>query len=1233
MQLRIVALVISVVQVLCCSAFARGQVTDPETWARALVDSPFHANGDSDALVASWLDLVEKEPQHPLAEATLRMLQGTSTEDMTPVNARVLALDQAKFSLAAAAILNDMQSSTRVETTPRDKLGTWKRDDLYAGTLASASILGPLGEPYDGSFRTKLFSQPDFEHEHTSITRRAIHWRPLERLLAYSSIYLDSEVWPATGWAMLCFEFDIERGGPAWIDFDLSDAIGPTYLTTLSTWEGSWKQALPDPSWSYSINGAPETAVDYLPKQRKVSERTPVVLRTGRNRVMISFNVGSRLSIAMHVLQPDGLPWKGLVEASDHRELGTVVNATAPTQAVVTSESFLLGLPVRGPDAEVLLGWIESKESSPARGFERVRAAVSGTTDRDGLKAFLSRCIERASHFPATWRKTHSRKLVEQVIAHDESRVDMQIAMAAILAPEDKEEEAFAKLTKLVLMTPWSAEASLELAAIYPRLDLEVPAERALLEAMARAPKSSRVLQRLADMAHNNGQSMEALTHLQKLVDDGADLASLQALASAQAHLGFIDKALLNYRAAALIGGIWSQATLADYLISLERWDEADALLARVEQRFEASSHYSMKRADIALARNDKVAERVHLTEALNREPSNPVARERLRALLVPDEAYAMQQRYAIDAAAVCASFDPKKYDDSVVLVIDSKISYVFEDGAVADFIHERRLVKDLDGCESQVTQRPAGELIKLATIKANTGQELEPSNIDGEFIMPSLQPGDSIECIQRKFTAPPADGVVQLPVWNFASVSIPFQISRYVISIPKSLLLRMVSRNFTGTYQAIDEGTRIVHIFEAHDSPRLLLQPGSPPADWILPSVQFVMDQKPSEIAKELTDEVALAVRVTPEIEAAAGNATKGMTSQEEKARALYKFVNKLVDKRVPSDRSSAQCVLLSRQGNAAFLFAALLDAVGIQYDLVWSRGLAPDCDYAPDPRVLTAFRWMVGSPLVLVKPQGAAPAWCDLTQRTHGYGIKMDDAPLASAFSTKSATWFDMPDCALAMRPGQDCSISIELDGKRGAAFQMKWDFYGKQGFELQQIVREIPKADRKQICTQLATSILPGSDVETFEMPGLDDDGEGLSISLKGKVKSFFDQVGGQHACRLPIDPLALSERCSGEGERKYAFFQPYSTVMRNTVRFQLPLGWKLAEPFVDVREDFYGCSYSLTFEQNDEHAFTVRREFLMKPLLLTPAEHPALVAVSKRIDEAERMRLRFVQVEIK
>ena len=54
---------------------------------------------------------------------------------------------------------------------------------------------------------------------------------------------------------------------------------------------------------------------------------------------------------------------------------------------------------------------------------------------------------------------------------------------------------------------------------------------------------------------------------------------------------------------------------------------------------------------------------------------------------------------------------------------------------------HDVLQVKDLDGCKEQGTQHISGKVDKIVTIKSGTVVELEPVDVDGEYVIPALKP------------------------------------------------------------------------------------------------------------------------------------------------------------------------------------------------------------------------------------------------------------------------------------------------------------------------------------------------------------------------------------------------------------------------------------------------------------------------------------------------------------
>jgi hypothetical protein len=498
---------------------------------------------------------------------------------------------------------------------------------------------------------------------------------------------------------------------------------------------------------------------------------------------------------------------------------------------------------------------------------------------------------------------------------------------------------------------------------------------------------------------------------------------------------------------------------------------------------------------------------------------------------------------------------------------------------------------------------------------------------VGGEYVMPSLEPGDSIETVTRTFHGARSDGVVRCGQWRFASTDEPFHVSRYAISVPKRLGLRMVLENFDGDHAVRDEGEREVHVFETRDRERVVLDPGAPPAPWILPWVEFGKDPERAVVAEQLARAVEPSVRATPEIREAAERALAGIEGDEARARTLHALVVASLDKRT-GELGSATSALVRRDGNPNVLYAALLDAAGIERELVWSRGVDPAGDGEPEAHFLDPSRWW-RELLVLVEPDDGPPAWCDMAQKTLPYGVIVGGAPRAEAFATRAREWIETPDVPLVERPGEEHELAIALDEGRGAEIDLIIRPTGNTGFAIEEALRELPAAQLKRVVTRFATQVVAGIDVASYDFPGLDDPDRPVEYHVAGKVKSFLDESGGELACKLPFPPLQLGRLASGEGERRHPFFLPASVVRRSTARFTLPEGTRLAEPPHEVHESFLGARFDFTVERDGDGAFTLRRELVMPPLLVDLAHYPALVEFAKRVDEADRARLRFAR----
>jgi hypothetical protein len=486
------------------------------------------------------------------------------------------------------------------------------------------------------------------------------------------------------------------------------------------------------------------------------------------------------------------------------------------------------------------------------------------------------------------------------------------------------------------------------------------------------------VLRALSQLDNRTGQTTRSIElSLSAARASGATSAVLRQIAGRFAGLGLNDRAEALYREAVLRDGDKdARLDLGAFLAECGRWDEADAIFAGLAAAYPLGTALRAARRPRAPARRHG-GELARLREAQQRAPSSRNVRERIAARTGEDPIDDFFTANLLDLDALRTAYDASGSKDSVVKLVDHAVVMIFPDGGVETVTQDLYLARDLSACEQLGQMQPKGEVLRIATIKPD-GTEFEPVG-NRELVMPNLKPGDCVVMVTRSTDRPPNDGVLRPGSWSFASVSEPFVRSSYVIWVPKSVPLRLVERQYAGQHEVEDQGGAVVHRFALENQRACCPSPTRRRRTWFLPWVEFGMDAEMPTVLAAMDASVLPPTQVTPEIREAADKVTAGLSGDVAKAKALHAFVNETLDQRGWQDATQS---LLQREGNASFLFAALLEAAGVPRELVWSRNVAPDADDEPDPPFIEPEYWSRNL-LVLVQPRDGDPTWCDMNSR----------------------------------------------------------------------------------------------------------------------------------------------------------------------------------------------------------------------------------------------------------
>ena len=1191
-----------------------------EQWASRLLNSPSLRQGDVQATALESLELLETPGAEPLAEAVLLLL-----------HERLDGLDERWKLIEPLAALD----AGRFPAGAREKLalilGSLRRDfalapgaEAFPDYLGRFQALGPLPPRQESGSLThldqlarSLAASPDFGGELEGVDG-PLRWRELRRSPAFPYIDAFDALRTNTGLCVLAASFRSAGGGPAWIE------IRAAFPSSMRSSVGSFPSDLP--GYGYSWN---EGEFEYRDCRVPAPEllRLPVVLRDGVNRLLLRSRMHGRLRprFSVRVLDSRGDPLP--VVACDGAALGRPVDAQPPADdPFVEVVPWLEERRSAGPNLEALLGTLLTFEGEADRARECLEQALLRAPQANHLKAILALTTDRADYLPEGWRRSRARELAEEVASADPTQFLMQQYMASALAGEDREEEALALLDGLVARYPRSSEAQRQRAQVFEQLGLSVLAEEAVGAALEIAPGNVGALADRARHWAQKGQpsrSAEVLLQIARL--NGNQAGDLVLAAETLEQAGGGAQALELYRE---IEARFPRRRLqlTDALIRMGELQEArERLVVDVEQNPRVSG-MRRKLAALELRLGRPEAELEQLLAAVELEPSERALRERLSSLGLPDAATDFFEAGIIPVDEVLADYDDQGNSESRVLVIDHSMTWWFEDGSSERVTQNLYHARDLDGCESLGTIGVDGDLLSLAVLKDRGRERIEPIEVAGEYVLPSLRPGDFVELIWRETLPAPADGVQAPTSWYFASVDQPFHLSRFVVSIPDGLGLRVVPKRLDGIEVSSEHsGGRRVQRFEARHMPRVLQEPGAPPPEWFLPMVAVGSDDSLEGVANYCRAEAEWNSCVRPEIRAAAAEVTRGLVGEEACARALHAFVSRSIDKRAWSP-SDATGVLLGREGNATFLYMALLAARDIDHELVWARGAAALEDLEPPPDFLEFGRWRQ-RPYVLVRPRDGTSAYCDMNYQLLPYAVPTGIGPGAEALSSATGERLQLPEMALEARPGIHVEASLRVADDGSARVQASCRFAAILGYSIKEQVRDLPENARLYNLRGIASRVLSGLEVGSYELPGLDDPSEPMGIRLQAALRTFLDRDRDGYVCKLPIVPLQLGADFAGEGARRLPFFFSSPLVGSFRVRIELPESIELVDAPEPITLNCPGGSWTLSLQREADGSWLLERVVRIGAFRLSPEEYPAFVQFCAAVDNAERGRLRF------
>lgn len=917
------------------------------------------------------------------------------------------------------------------------------------------------------------------------------------------------------------------------------------------------------------------------------------------------------------------------------------------------------GRPVAGTelDADVVTGFPETPSAGPpapraprppGAGLERVawmmEQAVVGRADRAlavgrpddpaALRPWLRArhdVLQAVDYLPNEVQRRLQLEVESEMEATGGMFPSAVAARASRLAAEDKPAEALALFDELVAAHPRVPTYGLGRSFTLERIDpAGVLSRLADLELAERFPELPFAHARLASGCEAQGDLAGALEHYRRALEIGGNQPSIQLPAFALfaeargEHLAWSQDQLARWRAEEP----GNERPRRLQVRALEAVGDDAGLERHYRAAFAERPHLPRVANDLAnfLAARGRAEEARELYgQIVARRPGSHAARGAMALYGIEDPAERFFAEFAPDRDEALAATDAAR-DASVAEMLDSGLVYLYPDGSSRHRMHTISLALDRKGTEL-LHEQAVAENTRLARVLKADGSVVEPVEVQGSWVMPSLDAGDAVELVWEEFRGGLPGVVPDLGWWRFASFEKPFVRSRYVLFVPDGLPGSLETFHFDGERETVRWEGGTVHVLQVADRARQKEEPLRPSYEEILPWLQYGADGDLAHVEAVWRDRVEVLSRVPADIELELERLVDEVGSIPD-PRARAEAIHARVTERVLDFQGGgyAAQTWAARRGDPVFLLGTLFERAGLEVRwAVLETGVAPELD--PNPAV--AFENVRGWGGIALVAELDEPAWIFAGT---GRGARLGTIPVESAgarvlfLDREGAELGEVPRSAIEDVWDSDLALRYVLGADGAASVTGTWRMTSAQGPQLREQVSQVGEVQRGAFARNLVGNFVPGLDLTDYEFVGLAERGGPLELAFEGRIPGFARAQGGEFTADLRLPPTQLS---TGLGAAQRTWPLALRVSQRDRVRVRLVPGesWSVVggpAPFAGERDGF---SHTLEVSE-DGDAREWRRTLLIRGPWI-PADE--LGAFLQGAAEREREESRAVRLE--
>ncbi len=913
------------------------------------------------------------------------------------------------------------------------------------------------------------------------------------------------------------------------------------------------------------------------------------------------------------------------VELDPGRHVVTVQIATGhPNPVLVGSLLPAPDVPGRpeadGPFASYLAATVAMSRGDTVAAREALR---HHTADDDASSAVLQLRGGIAlgdPHRPGDMSRDEARRLLRVAARRDPESWYPPVQLARLDAADGRALQAIERLREAAARWPEIVAVPLSLTDLYLGRGWYGQAERQIARAREIAPGACRPIRGALSQAERRSQTAEMERLARQLVACDARTSALyEQLLRRRDWDGASEELdrLATFEPPQSRHGI----LVGRLEIARGRGEEAiiDRLLAEIAADQPQSVLTPIARADRQLARGEPEQAARVLAEAVAAEPT-ALAELRLSRRSITGDFDLTP--YRLDGAEVLRELEAsgRTYEEPEVLVLDYTVVRLFEDGSTLELTHNIWRVQSEEALDERGELRlPEGaRILKLHTIKGDTGRRIEPDAIEGKdtISLPNLAPGDYVEYEYVRLGEPPAGfpGGYLGDRFFFRSFETPFDRSELVLVLPPSVEPVIDPRGpAPETERREGPGGVQVLRWSVRESRPLVPEPMSVAPREYIPSVNVGVNATWERFVDSLLD--ALADRDVHDpaarrlAERVVGEAIDG--SDEAKARRLYAWV--LANIEESNDAFGlAPAMLFDRTGNRARVLRYMLGLVGVQSKLVLARSAAADANrpLLPDGETYEHLLVALGDGRFLSTAERGAP-FSYVPPLLRGQEAVVLDRGAPRVRIPAGADDADR----------REVEVDAHLRDDGSAVVEVVETFHGANAIGWRNDLEGVPDATlESRFGEAYVARLVPGAEMTRLRIVGREDPERPLVLEYAFEVRSLGRRQGERWI--VPgLFPTHLAPTYAGLGQRTTTQLVAPPIDVEARVTVHLPASVSVPEPPRAVElSGPNGARFRMEGEREGQ-AFTLRRSVRLPVMRVAPTEYAVFARFCRAVDQAE------------